>query len=170
MRLPCLFVHRAAQALDFLAVDGLARQHHLEAVVILGIVAAGHLNAALAQRGGCKVQHGRGDHAHIDHLDAHVHQPGHQLRRERRAGQTSVAAHGHHALALGQRRHAKGPAQIAGNVFVQSAGNNAANVIGFEYGWRKWHETTCDESRKTATIVGVPNGVGDAAVTGRLGF
>jgi hypothetical protein len=59
-----------AQRLDLLAKNSAAGQHHLEAVVITRVVAAGELNAAAAQGAGGKVQHGRGRHANVDHLNA----------------------------------------------------------------------------------------------------
>jgi hypothetical protein len=63
-----------AQALDVLAVDGAAGQHHLEAVVVLRVVAAGDLDAAAAAvpgaRGGHVVQHRRRHGAEVDDVQA----------------------------------------------------------------------------------------------------
>ena len=62
-----------AQALDLVAVDRAAGQHHLEAVVVLRVVAAGDLDAAvaavLAARGGHVVQHRRRHRADVDHVE-----------------------------------------------------------------------------------------------------
>jgi hypothetical protein len=56
--------------LDFVPVDGAPAHHHLEAVVVLRVVAARDLDAAGAQRAGGKVEHRRGHHADVDHLHA----------------------------------------------------------------------------------------------------
>jgi hypothetical protein len=128
-----------AQRLDVVAVDGAATHHHLEAVVVLGVVAARDLDAAVAQRGGGEVQHGRGDHAHVDHVDARGHQATDERGRQRRPAQAPVAAHGHGALALPARHGAEGQAQGFGHALVQRARHDAAHVIGLEDGGGHLH-------------------------------
>ena len=46
-----------AQALDFVAINGAAAQHHLETVVVLGVVAARDLDATLACGAGLSLIH-----------------------------------------------------------------------------------------------------------------
>jgi hypothetical protein len=129
--LPAFGLHHAAQGLDVLAVDRAAGQHHLEAVVVARVVAARHLDAAAAQRVRGKVQHGRGDHADVEHLHAGGHQPA-PAPPPARAGQAPVAPHGHHALAQRQRLGAEGQAQALGHGLVQGGGRGAADVVGLE--------------------------------------
>ena len=63
-------LHALAQVLHRVAIQGLAVQHHLEAVVVLGVVAAGDLNTVRAQGVGCEVQLRRSALADVDHLHA----------------------------------------------------------------------------------------------------
>ena len=126
--------HHLAQGLDFVAVNGFAPHHHLESVVVARVVAASHLDAAITQGAGRKVQHGRGDHAHVNHLHAHVLQTAHQRCGKKGAAQTPVPAHGHSGLALAQRKRAKGAAQTQGDFFIDGGRDDAPNVIGFENG------------------------------------
>ena len=139
LQLPAFFFHGAAQGLDFLAINGAACQHHLEAVVVLGVVAARDLDAAGAQRVRREVQHGRGDHAHVDHFQARLHQALDEGCSQTGARQPPVAPHRHHPLALRTGRRAKRPAQAQCHRFVQGGGHDAANVIGFEDGGRCLH-------------------------------
>ena len=136
---PVLGLDGLAQGLDLGAIDGPTGQHHLETVVILGVVAASHHDAAGAQGAGRKVQHGRGAHAHVQHVDARLDQPGHQCLAERRAGQATIAPHGHHPLTLGQGSLAKGPPDTARYVLVQRRRHDAANVVGLEDGSSNLH-------------------------------
>ena len=66
---PVFRLHHAAQGLNFFAVNGAPCQHHLEAVVILGIVTASDLNAAAAQGVGSEIEHRGGHRTDIDHFD-----------------------------------------------------------------------------------------------------
>jgi hypothetical protein len=132
LQLPALGLHGDAQVLDFVAINGAATQHHLEAVVVLGVVAARDLDAAVAQRVGSKVQHGGGDHAHINDGDAGVLQAGHQGFDQSGSAQATVAANGDRGFPLGHGDGAKRPAQAARNVFVDGRRHDAADVVGFE--------------------------------------
>jgi len=59
-------------------------KHHLEAVILTGIVAAGYLNAAIdLQRGFREVQHWRWAKADAHDVDSRLGQPAHQLSLER---------------------------------------------------------------------------------------
>ena len=129
---PAFGLHGLAQVLDVVAINGATRQHHFEAVVVFGVVAASHLDAATAQRVGCEVQHGRGDHADIDDGDARVLQPGHQCLGQSGATQPAIAPHGNRGLPFGQRHRAKRTTQAARDVFVDSRRHYAADVVGFE--------------------------------------
>ena len=139
LKLPAFFFHDAAQLLDFFAVNGAARQHHLEAVVIARVVAARDLYAALAQRAGGKVEHGRGAHADVDDFDARFRQPARERGGQRGAGKPPVAPHGNHALALRDGMRAEGAAQRQRHAFVQGGGRGAAYVVSLEDGGGDLH-------------------------------
>ena len=72
--MPTFILHHLTQALNLVAVNRPASQHHFEAVVILGVVAAGDLNAAVTQGVGGEIKLRRGDHAYIDHFNTHIQQ------------------------------------------------------------------------------------------------
>jgi hypothetical protein len=129
-----------AQLLDVVAVDGAAGHHHLEAVVVLRVVAAGDLDAAgaamRAARGGHVVQHGRGHRAEVDHVQPGGHfspriSAGHQAR----ARQPAVAAHGHRLLPAARASEPKARPRCSAKVSSMSA-DDAADVIGLENGCR----------------------------------
>ena len=124
--------HHLAQGLDFVAVNGFAAHHHFEAVVITRVVAAGDLTTAAAQGASRKVEHGRGDHAHVNHLHTHLLQAAHQRVSQAGAAQAPVATHRHRGLPLAQRHRAKSATQLARDVFVHRGRHDAADVIGFE--------------------------------------
>ena len=153
---PAFALHGATQRLDLVAKDGTAIQHHLEAVVVLGVVAAGDLDAALAQRAGRKVQHGRGAGANVDHVQARLGQPELECRYQRRSRQPTVAPHRDRGLALGTRRRSKGPAQTACQRLVHGGGHDAADVIGLENGGSHLHGRNLHKkSVNRAGIVGM---------------
>jgi hypothetical protein len=132
-----------AQRLDVVAVDGAAGQHHLEAVVVLRVVAAGDLDAAgaavFAARGRDVVEHRRGDRAQVHHVQAGGGQAADQRRAERRAGQAPVAAD-RHGLVTGQQRHrAEGTAQFVSKAVVDGIAHHAADVVGLEDGSGNLH-------------------------------
>ena len=129
---PAFIGHGGAQSLDVLAINGAPSQHHLETVVILGVVAARDLNAAAAQRVRGKVQHRGGDHPHVNHHHAHIDQTLHQGRAEAGRTPAAVTTHGHRGLPTSRSLVAKGPTQSTGKVGVQGIGYQAPDVIGFE--------------------------------------
>ena len=132
LQLPGLSLHHLAQTLDFVAINGAAAQYHFEAVVVLGVVAARHLDAALASGAGHKVQHGRGGQANVDDLNTSRHQTPYQRGRQCGATQAAVAPHRHRALTLGQGMRAKCLAQALGHLLIQGGRHDAADVVGFE--------------------------------------
>src|SRR5205085_1423587 len=105
---------------------------HLEAVVVLRIVAAGDLDAAGGERVGREVQHGRRDHADIDDVDAAGDEAAHERSGERRTAEASVAADGDGFLAFAARHGAEGAAERFGDFFAQGGGDDAADVVGLE--------------------------------------
>ena len=150
LQLPILGLDALVQGLDLSAVNRPPSQHHFEAVVILGVVAAGDLDTAGAQRAGGKVQHGGGALANVDDRYPHVHQPGDQRLAQRWPRQAAIAAHGHGGLLCLAGGHAKGPAQGAGHVGIQGAGHDAAHVIGFEDGGGNVHVRGRESGQKKA--------------------
>ena len=107
---------RSAQGLNLVTINGAALQHHLEAVVVFGVVAARDLNAAVAQGVRGKVEHGRGNHADINHLYAHIHQALNERSGKFGAAQAPVAPNGHGVAAQLAGAGAKGAPQAAGEV------------------------------------------------------
>ena len=126
------------ELLNVVAVDGAAAHHHLEAVVILRVVAAGDLDAAgaavLATRSGHVVQHGGGDGADVHHVQPGALQPLDQAGHQGWARQAPVAPHGHGLFARSHTFGAKGPAQVFGKGRVDVLADDAADVIGLEDG------------------------------------
>ena len=148
-QLPGFVFNGAAQRLDFIAKDGAAVEHHLEAVVVLGVVAAGDLDAGGTQGAGSKVQHRSGARANVDHVQAGFGQPQFQRRHQRRPRQAAIAPHGHGALAFGTRRRTKGAPQRARQCFVHRGGHHAANVIGLENGRMDLHRLAFTKRAET---------------------
>ena len=131
---PVFGLHHAAQRLDVFAVNGAPGHHHLEAVVVPGVVAASDLDATGAGCIGSVVEHRRGDHSHVNHLDAGSDQATHQRRAQRWAAQSPITANRHRAFALGQGNGSKGLADAFGGLFSDGGRHNATDVIGFEDG------------------------------------
>ena len=90
---PALRLDDLPQALDFVAINRATRQHHFETVVVLGIVAAGDLYARAGLGIGCKIKHGRGDHAHVHNSYTSAGQAAYQCRAERSAAEPAVTTH-----------------------------------------------------------------------------
>src|SRR5206468_1025016 len=81
-----------ADLLDLLSEYRAAFQKQLETVVLCGIVAPRHLDAALdVEIVSCKVEHGRWSHADPDRVDAAFSEATDQLGFEHRAVRPSVA-------------------------------------------------------------------------------
>jgi hypothetical protein len=128
--------HQPAQLLDVLAVDRAAGQHHLEAVVVLRVVAAGDLDARGAAvpgaRRGHVIEHRRGDGADVDHVQPGRCQALDQGRHQRRPGDPSVTPHRHRLLAQPHGFGAEGSAQMFRERFVERLVDDAADVVGLE--------------------------------------
>ena len=78
--------------------QGVASQHHFEAVVIGWVVAAGnHHAAAAAFFDGGKIKHGGGDHADVEYVQAAFGDAAHQVFAQFGAAETAVAANGNAA-------------------------------------------------------------------------
>jgi hypothetical protein len=129
----------ACADLDLVAIDGAPAHHHLEAVVVLGVVAARDLDAAGAQRAGGKVEHRRRHHADVNHFQARSDQPAHQCPAQGGAAQASIAANRHGGFALLAGDRAKRPADAFGHRFVHGGRHDAANVVCLEDGRGQLH-------------------------------
>ena len=117
---------------------------HLEAVVVLRVVAAGHLDAAVAAVLGARrrdvVQHRRRHGADVDDVEAGRGEAAHQRGRQRRARASAVAADGDRALAGRERLAAEGAAEVLGEARVDRLADDAADVVGLEDGSGDLHE------------------------------
>ncbi len=125
-----------AQRLDPIAVQRLAGDHHLQAVVFGGVVAAGDLDAgAGSQEVRGEVEDRRGDHADVDHADAGRADAFDQGRRQLRAGEATVAADDHlcHAALSGGRTHRR--ADRAHGLDGERGVDHAADVVCLEDAW-----------------------------------
>ncbi len=121
------------ELLDGVKRQRLAADHHLQAVVVRRVVAAGDRDAAVAtQLVGGEVGERRRYAADVDGIDASGHDPLHQRARKFRAGQAAVAADGDGRLLAfaGQRteRLTDGTADFRGEGFA----DDAADVVGLE--------------------------------------
>ena len=144
---PVFGLHHAADRLDVFAIDGAPAQDHLEAVVVLGIVASGDLDAAAAQGVGCEIKHRGGHHADVDHVHTGLDQAADQRGAEHRTAQTAVTTDGHAALALRHGDAAEGTTQRLGHLFVHGGRDDPADVIGLEDGGGDLQEQLSDKKR-----------------------
>jgi hypothetical protein len=118
---------------DGIAMDCFALQHHLEAVVVWRVMAAGDHDAGAAIKHlGAEIHHRRGDDAQVDHVDAGNLQALRQCRNQAGAGQAAVAADNHAALSLGGGSQAEGVADGTCHAFIQRFTNDAANIVSLE--------------------------------------
>jgi hypothetical protein len=122
--------------LDVVTVDGAAREHHLEAVVVLRVVAARDLDAAgaavVGARRGDVVKHRRGDGAEVDDVEAGRGQAADQRVDQHRARHAPVAPDRDRALAGGHGRAAEGAAKVVGKGGIDAGTDDTTDVIGFE--------------------------------------
>ena len=134
-RITCRISQRGRDVTDVLAVQRGAAQHHLQAVVLGRVVAAGdgHARATASQHRG-EVHQRRGHHADVDHVHPGGTQPGRQRSRQRRARQPAVTAHHHLANAPGSCLGAQRQADGRDGLFRQCGLDDAADVIGLEDG------------------------------------
>ena len=128
--------HAPTQSLDLLAVDRAAADDHLEAVVVLRVVAARDLDAARAAvraaRRGDVVQHRRRHRAEVDDVEPGRREAAHERGGERRAREAAVAADRDGAIAGGQHLAAEGTAELLGEPLVDRLADDAADVVGLE--------------------------------------
>ena len=121
------------QRLDGVAVDRLSGQHHLEAIVVGRIVAAGDHDAGLGvQHVGAEIHHGRGDDAEVDHVDAGVLQTLRQGAGQFGAGEPAILADDDSAFALPDDGAAESVADLARDRCVERLADDAADVVGLE--------------------------------------
>ena len=158
-----------AQRLDLVAVDRTAGQHHLEAVVVLRVVAAGDLDARAAAvraaRGGHVVQHRCRHRTEVDHVQPGRCQPADQRRGQARAREAPVAPHRHRLFAGLQRLAAESPAEVLGKGLVDRLADDAADVIGLEDGGIDLHGVNvlargCGHCRQRRAASGVAHASG----------
>ena len=130
--MPAFGFHHAAQGLNLIAINRPAGHDHFETVVVLGVVAAGDLNATAAQSAGRKIQHGCGDSAHVNDRHTGCTQAAYECSAQGRAAEPAIATHCHRVLALCPRYRAKGLTQCLGQLFLNARWHYAPNVISLE--------------------------------------
>ena len=128
---------RRRRRLDVVAVDRAAGEHHLEAVVVLRVVAAGDLDAARCSRA-------RRASPRRSRASASSPRRGRRRRARSRPGRGSAPrrAPGRRcrpsrptataALAGGERLAAEGAAEVLGEALVDRLADDAADVVGLE--------------------------------------
>ena len=122
-----------AQPGDGLAVDRIAADHHLQAVVLGRIVAAGDRHAGTgAELEGAVIDDRRGDHADVDDVDTGVTQALGERRRERGPGEPAIAADHRLVAAGGANPGAHRQTDRAHHVGAEVAIDDAADVVGLE--------------------------------------
>ncbi len=116
-----------------LAGQCLAREHHLQAVVIRRIVAAGdHHRAIGLELEGGEIGHRCGDHADIDDVDAALLYAACQGLCELGAGQAAITSDGDAVLFACGRFRADGMSDGFHDLGSQCLADDAAYVIGLE--------------------------------------
>ena len=121
------------QFLDGLACEGLAAKHHFETVVIGRVVAAGnHHSTAAAFVDGGEIQHGCGDHADIEDVDAAVGKAALDVFHQFGTAQASVASECDAGDAFFGGSGGDGFADKVGGFVGQGFADNASDVVGFE--------------------------------------
>jgi hypothetical protein len=120
---------------DLRAVERLAGEHHLEAVVVRRVVAAGdHRGAVRLQRVVGEIQHRRRHQPDADHFQPAGPQPGDQLRLQVGRGQAPVIAD-RHRLAPGPDQHrAEAAADRERILRRERLADDAADVVFAQYG------------------------------------
>ena len=84
-----------------------------------------------------EVQHRRGDHAKVDHVDAGAAQAGRQCLRQVRARQAAVAADDDGGFFFQAHRGAESLTDLPRNADVECLADDAADVVGLENAGRK---------------------------------
>ena len=122
-----------AQGLDQLAVQGLAAEHHLEAVVVRRVVAAGDRHARVAtQLEGGEVGDRRRHAADVDDVDTGGADAVGQRASQGRAGEATIATDGNRRLLARACFGTEGVADGAHRVGGEGGVDDAANVVGLE--------------------------------------
>ncbi len=103
--------------------------HHLEAVVLLGIMRGGHHHAGQLQLRAGEIVLIGADHADVDHVGALIHDPARDGVEDLWAGEAHIATDEHLA---GLEEGDEGAADRVGGALVQIGRVDAANVVGFE--------------------------------------
>ncbi len=131
----CHFAHAA----NIGAVKGPILQHHLAAVPVGRIVAAGHHQAGIGiQFKHAEIQHRRGAQADFDHIAARRHQAARHRRRQQRRRHAAIAAQRDHTPTAAPHRRAKAAANGLRIRFGQAVAHDAANVIFAQSGRMKF--------------------------------
>ena len=108
--LPRLIFNDVLQGLDFIAINSPATQDHFETVVIFGVVAARHLNTAVAQGVRRKIKLGCGGQPHVNDFNANSHQAAHQGGRQPGPAEATIASNRHGMPPFFHGQTAKGSA------------------------------------------------------------
>ena len=116
-------------------MEGPAVQHHLDAVPIGRIVAAGDHQAGIGVHfKHAEIQHRRGAKADIDHIAAGRHQPARNGVGQAAAAHAAIAAQADArisgAAASAAQHGAKAAANGSGVVLGQGVAHDAANIVG----------------------------------------
>ncbi|MNM88790.1 hypothetical protein D3C81_1010130 [compost metagenome] len=148
-----------AQGLDLFAVDRLAGEDHLEAVVVGGVVAAGDHDAgggtdAVEFDVGAEVDHGGGDHAQVEHVQAGSTQAFYEAGDQVRPRKPPVAADHDRLLAQLHGRRAERQSDLACDLAGERFAHDAADVIGFEDRGIDLHVASCQSCRARRTPQG----------------
>ena len=88
---------------------------------------------------GGEIQHGRGHHAHIGHLQPACGEPAHQRRLQCWAAEPAVAPHGNLPQALPGGTRGDGAADLLGSLFGEGLTDDTSDIVGFEDGWGDGH-------------------------------
>ena len=122
------------QGPDGVAGQGLASQHHFQAVVIRRVVGAGHHHhgIGLLQHRRAEIPHRSRRPAQIDHIHPRLHNPSRQGVHQTGAGQTAIAGNGQGRFPPSPGLGPQGPADQPHRLFGQGLIDDAANVIGAE--------------------------------------
>ncbi len=103
-------------------------------VIDIGMVTTPMLYFAASTLCTSEVEHRRGHHADVDHIDASRDQAAHQGGAKRRAAQAAIAPDGDGFLAFVEGAAAEGATQCLGQFFIEGGGDDAADVVGLEDG------------------------------------
>ena len=118
-----------------LAEQGVAGEHHLQAVVGRGVVAGGHLHPGAAAGeigGGGEIQRRGRRHADVDHIAAARQQAARERLGERGTGQAAIAPEHELPRPPPPRLSPQRPPDALDHLGGQIGLDHAADVVGFE--------------------------------------